>query len=68
MYQWHDLVQISYSIQFSKDDDAIIWQYNSTGRYLVQSLYAIINNRGREGGGGDQVGLHTFSVENPSPS
>jgi hypothetical protein len=33
-------------IQFFEDDDAIIWQYNSTGRYSVQSLYTIVNNRG----------------------
>jgi hypothetical protein len=28
------------------EDDSIICQYNSSGKYSVQTLYAIINNRG----------------------
>jgi hypothetical protein len=32
--------------EFSEEQDAIIWQFNSVGKYYVQSLYAIVNNRG----------------------
>jgi hypothetical protein len=43
--QWEELMQIASSIQLSEDDDAIIWQYTSSGKYAVQSLYVVINNR-----------------------
>jgi hypothetical protein len=33
-------------LQFSEEEDALIWQHNSTGKYSVQSLYAIMNDRG----------------------
>jgi hypothetical protein len=46
MNQWDELVQIASSIQFSDDEDALIWQFNSSGILTVQSLYAVINNRG----------------------
>jgi hypothetical protein len=46
MDQWLELVQITGSIHLSNDEDAIIWQYESKGRYSVQSLYAVVNNRG----------------------
>jgi hypothetical protein len=46
MDQWLELVQIAGSIHLSNDEDAIIWQYESKGRYSVQSLYAVVNNRG----------------------
>jgi hypothetical protein len=39
-------LQIDSSIQFSDEDDAIAWQYQSSGKYYVQTLYFIINNRG----------------------
>jgi hypothetical protein len=48
MNQWLELLQIASNICLNDEDDAIIWQYNSSGRYSIQSLYAIINN----GGGG----------------
>jgi hypothetical protein len=46
MNPWYELLQIAQSIQFFEYEEAIILQYNSTGRYSVQSLYAIVNNRG----------------------
>jgi hypothetical protein len=46
MNQWNELVQIASCIQFSDEEDTIIWQYNSLGIYSVQSLYAIVNHRG----------------------
>jgi hypothetical protein len=46
MEQWNELVQIADSIRPSDEEDAIIWQFSSKGRYIVQSLYAIVNDRG----------------------
>jgi hypothetical protein len=46
MNLWHELVQIASSISFNEEEDAIVWQYNSSGKYSVQSLYAIVNDRG----------------------
>jgi hypothetical protein len=46
MNQWQDLMQIASSIQLTQEEDALIWQNTSSRRYPVQSLYAIINNRG----------------------
>jgi hypothetical protein len=43
--QWLELVQISGSIQFTEANDSIIWQFNSSGRYSVQSLYAVVSDR-----------------------
>jgi hypothetical protein len=42
----YDLLATVESINhFSKDYDAIIWEYNSRGVYAVQSLYTIISIR-----------------------
>jgi hypothetical protein len=46
MRQWWEVVQIVESLHFPNERDAIIWQYNSTGKYSVQSLYAIVNDTG----------------------
>jgi hypothetical protein len=46
MQQWYEILQIADSIQFGDENDAIIWKFNSTGKYSVQSLYAVINDRG----------------------
>jgi hypothetical protein len=38
---------VAESIEFREDDeDAIIWQFESSGRYSVQSFYAVVNNMG----------------------
>jgi hypothetical protein len=42
----YELLQIASEIRLSEEDDAFIWEYNSIGRYSVQSMYAIVNNRG----------------------
>jgi hypothetical protein len=47
MQLWYELVQIAGDIQFIDESDAIIWQFNSSGRYSVQSLYVVVNDRGR---------------------
>jgi hypothetical protein len=46
MEQWLEVLQIASCLQFNDEGDALIWQYNSTGKYSVQSLYAIVNDRG----------------------
>jgi hypothetical protein len=45
MQQWLKLRQIVEDVHF-EESDCIIWQYNSLEKYSVQTLYAIINNRG----------------------
>jgi hypothetical protein len=34
--QWYELIQIGSSVQFIEEEDAIIWQFSSTGRYFAQ--------------------------------
>jgi hypothetical protein len=46
MAQWLEVLQIAESLIFSDAEYAIIWQYNSSGKYAVQTLYAIVNERG----------------------
>jgi hypothetical protein len=46
MGQWYELLEIASSIRLGEEEDAIIWLYNSSGVYSVQSMYAIMNNRG----------------------
>lgn len=46
MTQWYEVLNIAQSINFSDEDDAIIWKYESKGTYSVSSLYAVINFRG----------------------
>jgi hypothetical protein len=43
---WEEVKQIASSIQKNEEEDAIVWQFGSSGRYSVQSLYAVINDRG----------------------
>jgi hypothetical protein len=47
MLQWAELLQIC-NIQFTEEKDAIIWQFDSSMRYSVQSLYAVVSDRGVE--------------------
>jgi hypothetical protein len=44
--QWDEVIQIASSLSYVDEDDAIIWKFNSSGIYSVQSLYAVINDRG----------------------
>jgi hypothetical protein len=46
MNQWYELKQIASRVQFAEEEDSIIWKFNSSGKYFVQSLYAVINDRG----------------------
>jgi hypothetical protein len=39
---WLELIQIVSVVEFTEEEDSIIWQYESS----VQFLYAIVNNRG----------------------
>jgi hypothetical protein len=44
MSPWLETLQIAESLHFW--NDAIIWQYSSTEKYLVQTLYAVVSDRG----------------------
>jgi hypothetical protein len=46
MDKWHELLQIASSIQLIEEEDALMWQFSSSWRYYVESLYAVINNMG----------------------
>jgi hypothetical protein len=46
MNLWYEIMQIASGIVFSEEEDAIICQFNSSVKYSVQSLYAVINDRG----------------------
>jgi hypothetical protein len=46
MDQWYGLMQIANGIHINEEEDSVIWQYPTSGRYSVQTLYAIINDRG----------------------
>jgi hypothetical protein len=42
-FQWQVVIQIATGLQFDNEDDAMIWKFNSSGRFSVHSLYAIVN-------------------------
>jgi hypothetical protein len=46
MSLWEELKAAVESIVLNDEEDQILWTYSSTGKYSVQSLYAIINHRG----------------------
>jgi hypothetical protein len=46
MNTWLELKQIVSLVDLVEEDDNIIWQYNFSGRFSVQSLYAVVNDRG----------------------
>jgi hypothetical protein len=43
MDQWYELIQIVSGVQFFYEDDVVIWQFDSSRKYSVQSLYVVIN-------------------------
>jgi hypothetical protein len=43
MGMWHELVAIAESLSIQEEEDQIIWSYESSGIYTVQSLYAVIS-------------------------
>jgi hypothetical protein len=45
MNKWYDMVSVAESLQFSGEDDAIIWKYERKGVHSVSSLYSITNYR-----------------------
>jgi hypothetical protein len=46
MNMWEELKAAVESVELTDEEDHIMWCYNSSGKYFVQSLYAIINHRG----------------------
>jgi hypothetical protein len=45
LLMWEELVNLISTVDLSSDEDALIWQYQSSGVYSSQSLYAVINFR-----------------------
>jgi hypothetical protein len=45
MDQWYELLNICSSVSYTLEKDAIIWHFHSSGRYSVQSLYAVVSDR-----------------------
>jgi hypothetical protein len=46
MVQWQELLVIANTINFSKDEDKLIWQYETNGIYYSSSMYNLVNFRG----------------------
>ena len=46
MGMWEELKAAVQSIALNNEEDQILWTYSSSGKYSVQSLYAIVNHRG----------------------
>ena len=46
MNLWWELVSLINGIVLSEEEDQIVWAYTSSGKYIVQSLYAVVNFRG----------------------
>jgi hypothetical protein len=46
MGRWEELKAAVQSIALNNEEDQILWTYSSSGKYSVQSLYAIVNHRG----------------------
>ena len=46
MQDWFTLVAIAESITYSDDCDAIIWSFDNSSKFSVQSMYSTISFRG----------------------
>jgi len=46
MLMWDELRAMIEGVVLNEEDDHILWNYSSSGKYSVQSLYAIVNHRG----------------------
>lgn len=46
LQSWLELVELTAMVQFSEEEDEMVWQFNSSGVCSSQSLYKIINFRG----------------------
>jgi hypothetical protein len=44
--QWLEVVQLASTLEITDEEDAMIWQFTSTGIYSFQSLYKVITFRG----------------------
>jgi hypothetical protein len=46
MRLWQELLQIASDIVFTDEPNRMIWQFNSVGKYSVQTLYGVVNDKG----------------------
>jgi hypothetical protein len=42
--QWQEVIEIATDLQLGDEEDTMIWKFNSSGRFSVQSLYDVIND------------------------
>jgi hypothetical protein len=42
---WQELLQIASKVAFRDAPNQMIWQFSSTMRYSVQTLYGVVNDR-----------------------
>jgi hypothetical protein len=43
---WEEVISLTSTIVLSSEEDALIWQFHSSGLYSFHSLYRVINFRG----------------------
>jgi hypothetical protein len=43
---WEEVLSITTSLELTTEEDELVWEYNFSGLYSSQSLYAITNFRG----------------------
>jgi hypothetical protein len=43
---WEEVCQIASTINYSDEEDSMVWQFSSNGRFNVQSFYKVVNFRG----------------------
>jgi hypothetical protein len=46
LLMWKELVGLVFKIESIDEEDALVWQFQSSGIYSSQSLYVVINFRG----------------------
>jgi hypothetical protein len=46
LVQWQEILVIASTISFTDSEDQLIWQFESSGVYSSQSMYALVNFRG----------------------
>jgi hypothetical protein len=46
LLMWEELVGLVSTIEFTKEEEAFMWQFQSSAVYSSQSLYVVINFRG----------------------
>jgi hypothetical protein len=46
MAEWHELVAISNTVSFTREEDMLIWYYETNAVYSFISMYALVKSKG----------------------